>query len=203
MGNSFTSKLSGRWKHLIICPDRGLFHGLTSILAEVTPGSSFVDLKVYPTRRALTDAVAAERPNLCFLDVGSSWDSAVVIINELTSLNPPMPVVAIGKTNDPDVILRSLRQGASEFLSQPFAVEHFGTALDRLNRIKGEANLHNRDLGRVYCVIPGKGACGASTLACNLAFQVQRLNPKKKGAAGGSRSHHGYAFFPAQAKVDL
>jgi pilus assembly protein CpaE len=180
MGNSFTSKLSGRWKHLIICPDRGLFHGLTAILAEVTPGSSFVDLKVYPARRALTEAVTTERPNLCFLDVGSSWDAAVTLINELSSMTPAIPVVAIDKSNDPDVILRSLRQGASEFLSQPFGLEHVGAALDRLKRIKVEANLHSRELGRVYCVIPGKGACGASTLACNLAFQLQRLNPKKK-----------------------
>jgi pilus assembly protein CpaE len=180
MGNSSTSKLSGRWKHLIICPDRGLFHGLTAILAELTPGSSFVDLKAYPTRRALTDAVHAERPNLCFLDVGSSWDAALPLINDLSSMIPPLPVVAIDTSNDPDVILRSLRQGASEFLFQPFAMEQVGAALDRLKRIKLEANRNSRELGKVYCVMPGKGACGASTLACNLAFQIQRQNPKKK-----------------------
>jgi pilus assembly protein CpaE len=150
------------------------------MLAEVTPGSSFVDLKAYPARRALADAVNAERPNLCFLDVGSNWYSAVTLINDLSSMNPPMPVVAIDKGNDPDVILRSLRQGASEFLFQPFAFEQVGAALDRLRRIKHEANLHSRELGKVYCVMPGKGACGATTLACNLAFQIQRLDPKKK-----------------------
>src|SRR5438093_9403807 len=83
-------KVSGRWKHLIICPDRGLFHGLTAILAEVTPGSSFVDLKAYPARRALTEAVNKEQPNLCFLDVGSSWDSAVSTIADLNGVNPAM-----------------------------------------------------------------------------------------------------------------
>src|SRR5258708_11543938 len=88
MGNSFTSKLAGRWKHLIICPDRGLFHGLTSILAEVTPGSSFVDLKAYPARRALTDAVNSEQPKLGFLDVGSSLDSAGTDINNLKRIKP-------------------------------------------------------------------------------------------------------------------
>ena len=180
MGDSSTTKHSGRWKHLIICPGRGLFHGLTSILAEVTPGSSFVDLKAYPVRRALTDAVNAERPNLCFLDVGSSWESAVAVINELNSVNSAMPVVAIDKSNDPDVILRSLRQGASEFLFQPFALEQVGAALDRLKRIKRETNSPSRELGKVFCVMPGKGACGSTTLGCNIAFQLQRLNPKRK-----------------------
>jgi len=118
-----TRRLSGRWKHLIICPDRNLFHGLTGVLGELTPGSAFTDLKVYPARRALTEAVNSEQPNLCFLDVGSSWDAAVTVINELSSMTAPIPVIAISAGNDPDIILRSLRQGASEFLFQPFAIE--------------------------------------------------------------------------------
>jgi len=173
-------RLSGRWKHLIICPDRGLFLGLTQILAELTPGSAFTDLKSYPARRGLTEAVAAEKPNLCFLDVGTSWDSAVALINDLSAITPSIPVVAISSGNDPDIILRSLRQGASEFLFQPFAAEQVGAALDRLMRSKLDANEHMGEVGKVYCVMPGKGACGASTVALNLAFQIQKRNPGKK-----------------------
>ena len=181
MGKSLPNqKISGRWRHLIICPDRTIFHGLTVILAEVTPGSPFTDLKAYPNRRALADVINLEKPNLCFLDVGTSWESAVALIADLTSANPSMPIVAVSRHNDPDLILRSLRQGASEFLFQPFAVEQVGTALDRLARIKLDANIQSRELGRVYCIMPGKGACGATTLAYNLAFQLQRLNPQKK-----------------------
>ena len=172
-------RLSGRWKHLIICPDRALFHGLTSILADLTPGSALTDLKSYPTRRALADLVSSEKPNLCFLDVGSSWDSAAALMNEAGSLNPPIPVVAISGGNDPDVILRSLRQGASEFLFQPFAVEQVTAALERLmrNKLSGSPQVEQ---GKVFCVMPGKGACGASTLACNLAYQLQKRDAKKK-----------------------
>src|SRR5260370_28209290 len=99
MGNSLPNKkVSGRWKHLIICPNRTLFHGLTAILAEVTPGSTFTDLKAYPARRGLTEAVNSEQPNLCFLDVGTSWDSAVTLMNDLTSVTSSMPLVAITST---------------------------------------------------------------------------------------------------------
>src|SRR5580700_7021138 len=107
MGNSLPNKkISGRWRHLIIAPDRRVFQGLTTVLAEVTPGSPFTDLKVYPNRRALSDAVSLEKPNLCFLDVGSNWDSAVSLIGELHSINGSMPIVAISAGNDPDLILR-------------------------------------------------------------------------------------------------
>jgi pilus assembly protein CpaE len=181
MGNALPNKkVSARWKHLIICPNRTLFHGLTAILAEVTPGSTFTDLKAYPARRGLSEAVNSEQPNLCFLDVGTSWDSAVTLMSELNSVKASMPVVAISSSTDPDLILRSLRQGASEFLFQPFALDQVGAALDRLARIKLAANIESSDLGKVYCIMPGKGACGSTTLACNLAFQLQRLNTAKK-----------------------
>src|SRR5262249_50692992 len=144
----------------------------------LTPGSTLTDLKVYPARRAFADALGAEKPTVCFLDVGSSWDSAAALMSEAASASPSMPVVAISGGNDPDVILRSLRQGASEFLFQPFAVEQVGAALERLMR--GKDSGQKTDLGKIYCVMPGKGACGASTLACNLAHQLQKRNTKKK-----------------------
>ena len=71
-------------------------------------------------------------------------------------------MVAIDKGNDPDVILRSLRQGASEFLFQPFVLEQVGAALDRLKRNKLDANVQSRELGKVYCVMPGKAAAGVA-----------------------------------------
>jgi pilus assembly protein CpaE len=101
-------------------------------------------------------------------------------MNELNSVSASMPVVAISASTDPDLILRSLRQGASEFLFQPFAIDQVGAALDRLARIKLAANIQSSDMGKVYCIMPGKGACGATTLAFNLAFQLQRLNTAKK-----------------------
>src|SRR5436190_1114547 len=75
---------------------------------------------------------------------------------------------------------RSLRQGASEFLFQPFAVDQVGAALDRLHRLKGDSARHTGELGKIFCVVPGKGACGASTVAVNLAYQLYKLNPQRK-----------------------
>lgn len=173
-------KVSGKWKHLFICPDRGLFQNLTSLLGEATPGSPFIDLKSYPNRRGLTEVLSSQRPNICFLDVGSSRDSALGVISDLASINPGLPVVAIHKSNDPDLILRCLRQGAREFLFQPFTMEQVVAALERLARILLDANINAKELGKVYCVMPGKGASGATTVACTLAFCLQRLTNGKK-----------------------
>jgi len=170
---------SGRWKYLIVCPDRALFHSLTAVLAELTSGSSFTDIRAYPDRRALADLVEREKPHICFVDVGSNWDSALGLINELSTFAPSTLTVGISAGGDADAILRALRQGANEFLCEPFTIEQVGAALDRLRRIKVESDRLSPALGTVYGVVAGKGNCGASTVACNLAYQLQELNPQK------------------------
>jgi len=170
---------SGRWKYLIVCPDRALFHSLTTVLAELTSGSSFTDIKAYPDRRALADLVEREKPHICFVDVGSNWDSALGLINELSTFAPSTLTVGISTGGDADAILCALRQGANEFLCEPFTFEQVGAALDRLRRIKVESDRLSPSLGTVYGVVAGKGNCGASTVACNLAYQLQELNPQK------------------------
>jgi pilus assembly protein CpaE len=172
--NAAPRRVSGKWKHLIICPDRTLFQSLTSVLSETTPGSPFIDLKNYPNRRALAEVIANQSPNLCFLDVGSNRESALSLLADLESINSGLLVVAIHTTNDPNLILRSLRQGAREFLFQPFALDQVSQALERMERLRRESSTQAAHLGRVYCVMPGKGASGATTIACTLAFLLHR-----------------------------
>lgn len=180
MGNSSPKKVAGKWNHLFVCPNPVLFQALTGLLAEATPNAGIINLPAYPSRRALLDVIATQAPTVCFLDVGSDWDSAVALIVELSNAKTPVPVVAIGNSNDPDLILRCLRQGANEFLFQPFAADQVTAALERLSKTRRNSAADSRELGKVYCLMPGKGACGATTIAHNLAFHLQRANPRKK-----------------------
>ncbi len=92
-----------------------------------------------------------------------------------------MPIVAISASNDPDLILRSLRQGASEFLFQPFTVEQVGTALDRLARIKLDANLSISETGHRLLRYARQGShCGA-----HLLWRVTWPHPLHKLNFGG------------------
>jgi pilus assembly protein CpaE len=87
---------------------------------------------------------------------------------------PDLPVLALLRSNDPDLILQCLREGASEFLIQPFTAEQLNAALSKLSRFRGARVAGRESTGRVYCVMPGKGSCGATTVACHLAFALKR-----------------------------
>jgi pilus assembly protein CpaE len=111
--------------------------------------------------------------NLCLLDVASNPEHAMQLIAEASAA---MPVVALGAHKDADLILRCLHRGAAEFLAEPTA-DQLRAALDHLGRLRAPAVQPKPSA--VYCVIPGKPGCGASTLAMHLAMEFRRAGASR------------------------
>src|SRR6202041_19398 len=53
----------------------------------------------------------------------------------------------------------------------PFTSEQVEAALQKIAR---QHPTRLKTPGRVYCIVPAKGGCGASTVASNLAYQIKR-----------------------------
>jgi pilus assembly protein CpaE len=74
--------------------------------------------------------------------------------------------------------LRCLRSGAADFLIQPFTGEQIEGVLAKLAKTQG-AEGQGKEPAKILVVMPAKGACGASTIAYNLAFQWKRRGAKR------------------------
>jgi len=169
-------KTFGQWKILLICPNLAVVGELAPLLAEHLPFSPALELNEYPTRSVLGEALQNQGANICFVDVSANPDWAVALLSDLSLLDPKLPIVAIHEGNDPDYIMRTLRQGATEFLFRPLTSEHFVPVMERVSSAhRGKGN-HN---SKMYCVMPAKGACGASTVACNLAHYCKKFGATK------------------------
>ncbi|MBZ5605575.1 MAG: AAA family ATPase [Acidobacteriia bacterium] len=94
-------------------------------------------------------------------------------------LGPSVQVVALLAGNDPDLILRCLRAGAVDFLIQPFSADQLEAAMAKLSRMQPAADTGGKEPAKIFAVMPAKGACGATTIACNLAFQWKRLGAQR------------------------
>lgn len=173
---SSTSRNFGQWKILLICPSRSMLSELAPLLAEYLPFSPVHELAEYPTRAALAETIEAEGSNLCFVDGDSSRDWSLALLNDLSGLDAKLPIVALHAGNDSEHILKTLRQGATEFLFQPFTTEHFVSVMER---VSATCRGRNQSSAKVYCVMPAKGACGASTVASNLAQHWKKLGAKR------------------------
>ena len=155
------------WKPLIVCPHRELSSRVRAALIDLGIATA-THLADYPRMGSLNGLAAQGECNICFLDVASNPEHAMLLIVEAA---PSMPVVALNTRKDADLILRCLHRGAGEFLAEP-TTDQLRTALERLARLRSPAVAVKPS--SIYCVMPGKPGCGASTLATHLAIEFKR-----------------------------
>jgi pilus assembly protein CpaE len=160
------------WRPLIVCPHPAMARQIRAAMAELGVDCTSW-LEEYPQPAAVAGLAAQHQANLCFLDVATHQEQALALISETAS---SMPVVALNPQNDADLILRCLRRGACEFLSDSSA-EQLDGLLERLSRLRAPAQPEKH--GTVYCVVPGKPGCGASTVAVQLAVELTRCGASR------------------------
>lgn len=119
-------------------------------------------------------AILAQHPDLCFIEVGTNIERALALIRAASDSS--VPVIALSRTADSDLILRSLRCGAVEFLSPPIDSHGLVDALARIARVQGGETRPRA--GRVWMVLPAKPNYGATTVACNIAVRIKRSEPR-------------------------
>src|SRR5580704_7723183 len=169
------SKLHGNWKALFLCPNERIVRDLTPLLSRHLPGFSSNDVKTFPSRQQIAD-VLSQRPSFCLLQVSDPPDRSLSLIPELLRVDPKLPIVAVLEKNDPGLGLRCLRHGASDFLIQPFTSDHVEAALQKMTRLQPG---RFKNPGKVYCIMPAKGGCGASTVASSFAYELKRFPQKR------------------------
>ncbi len=160
------------WKPLVVCPNRDLASRVRGALTELGIAAA-THLPEYPRMGSLAVLAGQGDANICFVDVASNVEHALLLVSEAAAA---MPVVALSTRKDADLILRCLHRGAGEFLAEPTA-QHLRVALDRLGRLRGPVAAPKPST--VYAVVPGKPGCGASTLAVHLAIEFKRAGASR------------------------
>jgi pilus assembly protein CpaE len=109
------------------------------------------------------------KPSAAIIALGTDADQAMKMIQRMTTECPDTAMISAAKETSSDLILRSLRAGAREFLRLPIIADELVTVLDRIEEFcagKGEPSAPS---GRMTAVFSSKGGCGASFIATNLA----------------------------------
>lgn len=164
---------------LAISPNAPLLDQLERLLAAHLGGAALHRLQAYPSPRDLPNLLPGGSAHLVFLDTSSDHDQAVQLLEEIGRTGPHIQVIALLASNEPDFILRCLRAGASDFLILPLTPEQVDAAFGKLTRAQPAPELSGQEPAKTIAVMPAKGACGATTIACNLAFQWKRISGKK------------------------
>ena len=117
---------------------------------------------------------------IAVIDFDKDIDQAVTAaayIQELFSGRVAM--VALSASRDPDLLLRAMRAGCSEFIGGEFDEAVFSEMLVRLYQQWTSKTARNSMLGDVVTFFGAKGGVGTSTLAVHLAMYLVQCHQKK------------------------
>ncbi len=118
----------------------------------------------------LYEEIIRLKPNVAIIALGPNADTAVRFIEKLNAECPGTALISAAQNSSPDLILRSLRAGAREFLRIPISAEELRTVLSRVSELATKQQVEApKKRGRMVAVFSSKGGCGTSFIATNLA----------------------------------
>jgi pilus assembly protein CpaE len=164
---------------LLIAPNRDLAQQFLATLPQTRAFQILADLKSYPPQQTLEIRARQLKPDVVLLDLTSDLTAATELVRYIATLTPPVHVVGLHSHNDSQAILQSLRAGASEFLHAPFDLVQQREAIARLRRLCTPEAPVESEAGHVVSFSSTKPGSGASTIATQTAFSLQRLTSKR------------------------
>ena len=111
-------------------------------------------------------------PILVIVDLSRDAERAFRVAEELKLKLPNIHLVMTSPDSHPQTILRAMRSGAQEFLTQPF---NWVEVLQSLEAIRGKIQVQASrgvEQGRIITVFSNKGGVGSTTVATNLAVTL-------------------------------
>ncbi len=189
---------------LLMSPNRELAEAFLRTAAPARYFQVVSDLKSYLPEQVLEMRLRQWRPDVVLLDLTTDLDQACDTIRFLLNRTPAVQVIALHTSQDGNAIVRSLRAGAAEFLWMPFEAAAQQAAFERVLRLRAPVIQEEREMGTVIGLASTKPGSGATTLAAQSAFAIQRLTRKRvllldldlMGGAIGFylKIHHPYSF---------
>jgi pilus assembly protein CpaE len=120
------------------------------------------------------DVVAQTRPDIGVIGIDTNPDKALKLLEQVRELVPECALLVVSSSTDGQLILRAMRGGAREFLTQPVKVEDLLGALDRISAAKfGTGDGRGRTC-HVIAVCGATGGVGTTSVAVNLGCVLAR-----------------------------
>ena len=114
------------------------------------------------------DVVAQTNPDIGVVAIDADPESALRLVSRLSEHSPDCAVLVVSSSNDGNLILKSMRAGAKEFLPLPVRLEDLLAALGRISERRfGKGDSKPRGC-QVIAVAGATGGVGSTTVAVNL-----------------------------------
>lgn len=128
-----------------------------------------VDPRVYGFGEVYDALKSRSGPVVAVVDINRDPERAFTVAEQIKLKLSNVRLVMTAPTGAPDTILRAMRSGAEEFLTQPF---NWVEVLKSIDSIRKKIDVHSSkgaERGHIIAVSSNKGGVGSTTAATNLS----------------------------------
>lgn len=128
-----------------------------------------VDARVYGYGEAFESLKTRTGAVVAVIDINRDPERAFSVAEQIKLRLANIRLVMTSPTGAPDTILRAMRSGAEEFITQPFNWAEVVKSLDAIRRKIDVHTTKSAERGHVISISSNKGGVGSTTAATNLA----------------------------------
>jgi pilus assembly protein CpaE len=151
---------------------------LASLKQQLEKGLSFsVESRVYGYGEAFEGLRSTAGPAIAVIDLNRDAERAYSVAEEIKFKLANVRLVMTSPTSTPDTILRAMRSGAEEFLTQPFNWPEVFKSFEAIRKKIDSQTTRAVERGHIIAISSNKGGVGSTTVATNLAACL--VNQKK------------------------
>jgi pilus assembly protein CpaE len=155
----------------LIGPEERRRHALANALAG-TQASVTRELPSYPELDDVPRLLEAEY-DVIFIELDSNPEHALELVENICGSSSITVMVYSAKV-DSELLVRCMRAGAREFLTDPIALSTIEEAMVRTSVRRPTARPARKTLGKLLLFISAKGGSGVTTIASNFAVSLAR-----------------------------
>ena len=122
-----------------------------------------------------TDVVEQSKPDAAVISLDGGPEKALQLMEKMRTTSPDCAIIAVSKSTDGQLILKTIRAGAKEFLQMPIDVEELHVALERVMQSKFGSGADGRSRGcRMIAVAGATGGVGCTSIAVNIGCNLAK-----------------------------
>ena len=155
----------------VIGPKERQRWALSNALAKY-PGANVREFSSYPTSINDAPRLLEQVFDVIIIDLDSDTEFALDLVDSI-SVNDASTVMVYSATPNPNLVVRSMRAGAREYLTAPYDEDALAEALERAGAAQHpEARTQQKKPGRLLVFLGAKGGSGVTTIACSFSIAL-------------------------------
>ncbi len=124
------------------------------------------------------DEIRSMEPDIVIIDLAPDKEQGIQTLEKIVEISKHSHSFVSGDSNDADMILRSMRSGAKEFLSRPVESIPLFEAIERVSKVHAVVSREKKRYGKCFTFFSAKGGTGSTVISTNFAVSLAEQTKK-------------------------